>query len=166
MAKCFRSILLAVALVAVVKTAAATAHTPNPATKSLAMNAATPGPRFSPSTNIEYVDLFPTRPRDAGMIRIAIGTFQSFDAGGLPPIMTLTLRDDDTGVITRYMLSAGTTLNGRALCESKTGFCSILPASVVAGRTHLAVLYWQPAFPQFPSYRGTDTLLIVPISKP
>jgi hypothetical protein len=97
---------------------------------------------------------------------MAVGTFEQFSAGGILPSMDLTLRDDESGSVTQYLLSAGTTLDGHPLCASKSGYCLALPPAIVAGKTHLAVLYWQPAFADFPTYRGADTIITLSSSTP
>ncbi len=116
-----------------------------------------------PGVNVEHLALLPTRPNTASELRIAVGTFETYRFDQKPPVdMQLVLKDPKTGADLVYFLAANTTLNGQSLpCPSRvigeTRFCTSFPASVVAGKTMLAVLYW--ALPETPSYHGTDTII-------
>ena len=81
--------------------------------------------------------------------------------------MELVLKDSGTGLVTRYLLAANTTLNGQPLscglmrAIGQQSWCDALPSSLIAGKTLLAVLYWDKPFSEFALYRGTDTLISI-----
>lgn len=130
-----------------------------------AVTTATPAPVVSASPTMRVATWLTTRPRDAAMMRVAVGTFEHFSAGKSPSRMILTLRDDQTGATSQFFLSAGTTLNGLPLCGPGVNVCNALPTRVVAGKTRIAVLYWQPAGRGFYKQScGADTLLALPLS--
>lgn len=118
---------------------------------------------------VEHVDLIPSRPKNSSELRVAAGVFEGYTFDPHPlQSMRLVLRDLKTGKETQYLLSSTTSFNGeplKCLPEVKIGaliLCAALPASLVLGKSVLAVLYWPAPFPDFPKYRGTDTIITLP----
>ena len=59
---------------------------------------ATPMPVFVSQPNIEYVEYLPTRPKDAGDLRVAVAIYESYDfVKSLAPAMLIHVRDSEDG---------------------------------------------------------------------
>lgn len=134
----------------------------------LRASAATPAPASTvqPGRSVEYWALAPTRPSDPREVKTLTGTYLSYAFVATPiASMTLTIRDD-SGRASQYLLSWNTTLNGQPLrCNpeptiSGHDFCGALPAYLKPGDTRITVTYWVDPFPEFPTYRGTDSIQV------
>jgi hypothetical protein len=138
---------------------ATTSADPSPASTNA------PPVRFEPQPNFEYWALIPTRQPGSRELNVAVGIFQSYRLVRSPLVeMILSIRDPRSLTIQDYLLSATTTLDGKALrcvrSEVLGGqrFCNASPEGLVPGKTRLAVLYWTAPL-------ATDSIVTFPDDK-
>ena len=119
--------------------------------------------RFQPQPDLLYSYLTSERPQYANDVGVYIGVFKDYEISSSPFEVSLVLQDDQ-GKLQKFLLSDGTTINGRPLRCLQVGrirdrtVCEELTRWIVPGKTRFALLFWFANLQGFP-IRATDEIV-------